>query len=181
MWSDPAGLFRKMWAEVPWMQRGAKVSLTHLKHLPPLPPTYPPPMPPPHNRYAHPKHQPSSDKVPAPDCFHSDRYGRPLTGDSYFRRAWYGTDCASNWYAGNEGMKLPPTYTDDAPALFGFDESIGKQQASKQCSSSTPTSHHTHITLTTSPLHLPSTYPIRRVLLITAKDERLQVWRGARE
>ena len=39
------------------------------------------------------------------------------------RRA-QGAHCADNWYAGNPGMSWPPSYSADAPALFGFDESI---------------------------------------------------------
>ena len=49
--------------------------------------------------------------------------------DTYFSEAWRGVHCPSNWYEGNPGGTMgiqgtPPTFTEDAPALLGFDETI---------------------------------------------------------
>jgi len=53
------------------------------------------------------------------------------TAQNYFQEAWRGTHCQSNWYEGNPGgtlgaMGQPPTFTADAVALLGFDETIDK-------------------------------------------------------
>jgi hypothetical protein len=67
-------------------------------------------------------------------------YGSACWGDDgerFFEAAWEGTECATrNWYTGNEGDLGDPyggpaspttrlaRFTEDAPAVLGFDESI---------------------------------------------------------
>lgn len=65
-----------------------------------------------------------------PNCWDvkRDAHGTRQDPTTYFREAFSGAHCGTNWYEGNKG-KLGeadrlPTYSADAPALLGFDETI---------------------------------------------------------
>ena len=48
----------------------------------------------------------------------------------YFDETFWGTHCSMNWFEGNAGELgkpgRPPGFSDDAPAMIGFDESINR-------------------------------------------------------
>ena len=58
------------------------------------------------------------------DCWRWTQWGQQQTPRQYFYDTWQGAHCDNNWYSGNPNMWWPPEYTTDAPAVFGFDESI---------------------------------------------------------
>ena len=65
------------------------------------------------------------------NCFEVKRDDPEVAIDAsrYFRETFSGVHCGSNWYSGNPDElgaedSDPPTFTRDAPALLGFDETI---------------------------------------------------------
>jgi len=64
------------------------------------------------------------------DCWNVKRDNRweHLETEQFFADTWSGRHCGTNWYEGNDGELglpgRPPHFDHDAPALFGFDESI---------------------------------------------------------
>jgi len=64
------------------------------------------------------------------DCWEvkRDNQWEQQPAHDYFRMAIEGSACGTNWYEGNDGdlgkAEMPPGFSDDAPALLGFDESI---------------------------------------------------------
>ena len=58
------------------------------------------------------------------DCWHSDERGKPQTAQAFFSKVAAGSHCAINWYRDRGQILSPPRYVNNAPALFGFDESI---------------------------------------------------------
>ena len=90
MFSDKAGLFRKMWAAHPFVQRQ-------------------------HGQ---------------PNCWDvaRDAPDQRQNATNFFLGAFRGYHCNTNWYSGNPGplgkQGASPSFTGDAPALLGFDETI---------------------------------------------------------
>ena len=97
MLSDPAGLMLKMWARDRWKQRSsARLACWDVRRE---------------------------------RAFRGGRWQDvPQSPSAFFDGALSGAFCASNWYEGNGGplgaAGQPPSFASDAPALFGFDETI---------------------------------------------------------
>ena len=72
-----------------------------------------------------------------PNCWDRKRDARNTWQDpeQYFTETFAGFWCGSNWYEGNPGqlgnMHYRPSFTADAPALLGFDETIDSFCASR--------------------------------------------------
>ena len=64
-----------------------------------------------------------------------DMHTVPQDAREYFKDTYRGTYCGTNWYEGNKGllgqMDKWPEYSDDAPALLGFDETIDAHCSSR--------------------------------------------------
>ena len=82
--------------------------------------------------------QPWKQRTPnAPDCWQRkrDEPSRSQPASTYFRETFEGAHCQSNWFEGNKGSLGGEThtvqFTEAAPAVLGFDETIDQYCGAK--------------------------------------------------